>query len=137
MQTSPFFSMFGCQISVITLSLGGLSGYSLGKMRWHLKNPPSYRVSEGPMIKTSHLKISISSIRPALNPSTGHLFNSANCLRNKRAAWLLSPIFMDFFLHFWPCCLILFSFQDQNSRYIRWHFYEFRFFSDRSSFRSL
>ena len=52
MQTSPFFSMLGCQMSVITLSLGGMRGYSLGKMRWHLKNPPSYSVSDGPMIRT-------------------------------------------------------------------------------------
>ena len=34
------------------LSTGGLRGYSLGKIRWHLKNPPSYRVSGGPIIKT-------------------------------------------------------------------------------------
>merc|ERR1711899_139107 len=30
--TSPFFSMLGCHMSVITLSFGGMSGYSFGKM---------------------------------------------------------------------------------------------------------
>ena len=44
--------MLGCQMSVITLSFGGRRGYSLGNMRWHLKNPPSYNVSDGPMIRT-------------------------------------------------------------------------------------
>ena len=35
-----------------------------------------YNVSGGPIISTSHLYISSSSIRPAENPSTGFLFNS-------------------------------------------------------------
>ena len=52
MQTSPFLSMFGCQISLMTRNFGGLRGYSLGKIRWHLKKPPSYSVSEGPTIRT-------------------------------------------------------------------------------------
>jgi len=35
-----------------------------------------YRVSGGPIIKTSQRKISFSSIKPAENPSTGFLFSS-------------------------------------------------------------
>lgn len=35
-----------------------------------------YSVSGGPIIRTSHLYISLSSIRPAENPSTGFLCNS-------------------------------------------------------------
>lgn len=35
-----------------------------------------YNVSGGPIIKTSHLYISLSSTNPAENPSTGFLFNS-------------------------------------------------------------
>jgi hypothetical protein len=59
--TSPFFSIFGCQISEINfynrvkyiiskthrlLNLtifGGLIGYSLGKSNLALKNPPNHR----------------------------------------------------------------------------------------------
>ena len=36
----------------LNLSTGGLRGYSRGKRRWHLKNPPSYKVSGGPMMST-------------------------------------------------------------------------------------
>lgn len=39
--TSPFFSILGCQISVTNFIRGGRSGYSLGKYKWALKNPPS------------------------------------------------------------------------------------------------
>lgn len=35
-----------------------------------------YKVSGGPMINTSHLWMSLSSTRPAENPSTGFLFSS-------------------------------------------------------------
>ncbi len=35
-----------------------------------------YRVSGGPMTITSHLYTSLSSTRPAENPSTGFLFSS-------------------------------------------------------------
>lgn len=35
-----------------------------------------YNVSGGPIISTSHLYMSLSSIRPAEKPSTGFLFNS-------------------------------------------------------------
>ena len=34
-------SPFGCQISEMNLSFGGIDGYSLGKLRCALKNPPS------------------------------------------------------------------------------------------------
>ena len=50
MQTSPFFSILGCQISLITFIFGGLCGYSFGNIKWHLKKPPSNRVSAGPII---------------------------------------------------------------------------------------
>lgn len=36
-----------------------------------------YSVSGGPIMSTSHLYISLSSIKPAEKPSTGFLFNSA------------------------------------------------------------
>lgn len=41
MQTSPFFSIFGCHISVTNFMRGGLSGYSFGKCKCALKKPPS------------------------------------------------------------------------------------------------
>lgn len=37
-----------------------------------------YKVSGGPMINTSHLWMSLSSTKPAENPSTGFLFSSKN-----------------------------------------------------------
>jgi len=77
-------------LTVMNLSLGGRRGYSLGKMRWHLKKPPSYSVSDGPMMSTSHLKMSPSSIRPAEKPSTGFLLNSANCFLSRSAACVFS-----------------------------------------------
>ncbi len=84
-----------------------------------MKKPPSYRVSEGPMINTwegekikvlisnqvknsrvtcsrvspsfflhltSHLKMSLSSMSPAENPSTGFLLSSASCFLRSREA---------------------------------------------------
>lgn len=86
--------LFGCHISVTNFIFGGRSGYSLGKYKWHLKKPPSlqkridyvrglifyvfayYKVSGGPIISTSHLYMSLSSMSPAEKPSTGFLFNS-------------------------------------------------------------
>jgi len=74
--TSPFLSIFGCHISVINFIRGGLSGYSFGNCKCALKKPPSYNVSGGPIMSTSHRYMSLSSMRPAENPSTGFLFNS-------------------------------------------------------------
>lgn len=39
-----------------------------------------YNVSGGPMMRTSHLYMSLSSINPAEKPSTGFLFSSENNL---------------------------------------------------------
>lgn len=46
-----------------------------------------YNVSGGPIISTSHLYMSLSSIRPAEKPSTGFLFNSET--KTKRYFWIL------------------------------------------------
>jgi len=54
-QTSPFFSIFGCQISVTNFIRGGRKGYSLGKYRCALKNPPSLRVKENILILNNSL----------------------------------------------------------------------------------
>lgn len=47
------YSLFGCQISVTNFILGGLKGYSLGKCKCALKNPPSLKI-ESKFIKYLH-----------------------------------------------------------------------------------
>ena len=49
--SSMFDVLFGCQISVINFSLGGFCGYSLGNVRWALKNPPSLKNNKSKQIR--------------------------------------------------------------------------------------
>lgn len=44
-----------------------------------------YNVSGGPIMSTSHWYMSLSSMRPAENPSTGFLFNS---IEKKKRIWM-------------------------------------------------
>ena len=57
-----------------------------------------YKVSGGPIIKTSHRNMSFSSINPAENPSIGFLFNSANCFFTSSDV-VRNSNFCDQFLH--------------------------------------
>ena len=78
MQTSPFFSMLGCQISLITFIFGGLCGYSFGNIKWHLKKPPSNRVSAGPII--SIWKITTNQLKTSYEYITLSMINIKECL---------------------------------------------------------
>lgn len=49
-----------------------------------------YNVSGGPIISTSHLYMSLSSIRPAEKPSTGFLFNSVTKTKRNLLILLLN-----------------------------------------------
>ena len=67
---------FGCQIGVLKDITGGILGKSEGKTNLAWKNPPSYKVSGGPTIISSQLKMFSSSPKPTEIPSGGFLDNS-------------------------------------------------------------
>ena len=74
----------GCHIADVNRITGGIFGKSGGKSSVALKNPPSYRVSGGPTIINSHLKMLSSSPRPTDIPSGGFLDSSGKKQKHKR-----------------------------------------------------
>lgn len=56
------YDMYICMYDIIYYKINKLVSY--------------YNVSGGPIMSTSHWYMSLSSMRPAENPSTGFLFNS-------------------------------------------------------------
>jgi hypothetical protein len=68
----------GCQIVVLNVITGGALGKSEGNSSLALKNPPSYKVSGGPIIIRSQTYMFSSSPRPTDTPSGGFLANSEN-----------------------------------------------------------
>lgn len=50
------YLLFGCHMSEMNFILGGLSGYSTGKYKWALKNPPSLLIAPIESARTMTLR---------------------------------------------------------------------------------
>jgi hypothetical protein len=74
-------------MGVLKVITGGELGKSAGKSNFAVKNPPSYKVSGGPTINSSQLKIFSSSPRPTDTPSGGFLAKSAHQKKEKRLGY--------------------------------------------------